>query len=203
MESFIHQLYEYVKWQNQEIMQMKNKIAALSDEVKGLKEKPAITVEKLEYKFDQLKVETLEGTLNIGLNPSDLKEIDDLSVSQSPLVQPNDHGTPELRHMLQEKINLFMTDELENYIHDTVKETGIKLDSHYINLIQQDIHKQLPARIEHYLHYFTTRPNQNYSEEELIEQIYKKMIADIHNGVRTFIHQLPINRQEGNQTDGT
>jgi hypothetical protein len=24
--------------------------------------------EKLEYKFDQLKVETLEGTLNIGLN---------------------------------------------------------------------------------------------------------------------------------------
>ena len=34
----------------------------------------------MEYKFDQLKVETLEGTLNIGLNPSDLQGIEDFSV---------------------------------------------------------------------------------------------------------------------------
>ena len=34
----------------------------------------------MEYKFDQLKVETLEGTLNIGLNPSDLQAIEDFSV---------------------------------------------------------------------------------------------------------------------------
>ena len=35
---------------------------------------------ELEYKFDQLKVETLEGTLNIGLNPSDLQGIEDFSI---------------------------------------------------------------------------------------------------------------------------
>ena len=40
---------------------------------------------ELEYKFDQLKVETLEGTLNIGLNPTDLQGIEDFSV-------PNKNG---------------------------------------------------------------------------------------------------------------
>ena len=75
------QLYDYVKWQHQEITNLKASMAELSKEIQKLKDKPSVTVERLEYKFDQLKVETLEGTLNIGLNPSDLNNIDDLSVT--------------------------------------------------------------------------------------------------------------------------
>ena len=78
---YIQQLYDYMKRQHQEIAQLQTSMAQLSEEIKKLKEKPSITVERLEYKFDQLKVETLEGTLNIGLNPSDLNNIDDLSVT--------------------------------------------------------------------------------------------------------------------------
>jgi len=33
-------------------------------------------LEKIEYKFDQLKVETLEGTLSIGLSPTELAKHD-------------------------------------------------------------------------------------------------------------------------------
>ena len=35
----------------------------------SLKEAPSTKIDRIEYKFDQLKIETLEGTLNIGLNP--------------------------------------------------------------------------------------------------------------------------------------
>ena len=52
----------------------------------------------MEYKFDQLKVETLEGTLNIGLNPSDLQGIEDFSV---PNGKGKGHGNgQEVRQVL-------------------------------------------------------------------------------------------------------
>ena len=45
----------------------------MEQKITELQSRPSVHVEKLEYKFDQLKVEKLEGTLNIGLNPTDLQ----------------------------------------------------------------------------------------------------------------------------------
>lgn len=59
------------------------KVNDLSQELTTMRDTPKINVEKIEYKFDQLKVESLDGTLNIGLNPNSLKEtIEDLAVEQ-------------------------------------------------------------------------------------------------------------------------
>ncbi|MFK4998183.1 spore germination protein GerPC [Bacillus sp. N9] len=83
----IQQLYDYMNQQQNEILKLRKELNRLENEVNKLKEKPGITVERLEYKFDQLKVETLEGTLNIGLNPADLKQIEDVAIptpSQPP-----------------------------------------------------------------------------------------------------------------------
>src|SRR5690606_9664981 len=48
-------------------------IDQLQTELTELKEQKGVHIGRLEYKFDQLKVETLEGTLNIGLTPAQLK----------------------------------------------------------------------------------------------------------------------------------
>ena len=61
----------------------------------------------MEYKFDQLKVETLEGTLNIGLNPSDLQGIEDFSV-------PGNKGT------LHPKERMSMFTEIESSINRSI-----------------------------------------------------------------------------------
>ena len=55
-------------------------INKLSKEIDALKDKPPINVERLEYKFDQLKIEKLDGTLNIGINPADLNNIEDMEI---------------------------------------------------------------------------------------------------------------------------
>ena len=83
-QMYIRQLYDQMYLQHQELSELRSLVTQLSAEVKQLKEKPSVTVERLEYKFDQLKVETLEGTLNIGLNPTDLNAIEDLAVPPKP-----------------------------------------------------------------------------------------------------------------------
>ena len=59
---------------------MQKKIQSLEKQVSEFTKSSSCSIERMEYKFDQLKVETLEGTLNIGLNPSDLQGIEDFSV---------------------------------------------------------------------------------------------------------------------------
>ncbi len=86
---------QFLQWVQMTLQAQENRIAALEhtiqklqEEMKQLKEKPSIQVDKIEYKFDQLKVETLEGTLNIGLNPSDLANIEDFAVQNQSLKTP-------------------------------------------------------------------------------------------------------------------
>lgn len=69
-------------------MKLEHELKRLKDELAELKNKPPIHVDKIEYKFDQLKVESLDGTLNIGLNPTDLNNIDEFAVNNQP-VQPS------------------------------------------------------------------------------------------------------------------
>ena len=71
MYQYLQQLHSIVMKQENKILHLEKAIFQLNKEIQELKQKPAIHVDKMEYKFDQLKVETLEGTLNIGLNPSD------------------------------------------------------------------------------------------------------------------------------------
>jgi spore germination protein PC len=86
---------QYLQWlqmciqaQEQRIQTLENALKKMKEDIKQVNEKKAIHVDKIEYKFDQLKVETLEGTLNIGLNPSELSGIEDFAVQNQSLTTP-------------------------------------------------------------------------------------------------------------------
>ncbi|MCJ8005974.1 spore germination protein GerPC [Lederbergia wuyishanensis] len=197
LKLYLKQLHDYVVWQQQEINRLQETMAQLSADIQKLKEKPSVTVERLEYKFDQLKVETLEGTLNIGLNPADLNNIDDFSAVPSMRKEKNPEENQQMKTNLLEKLNEYVEQQLDAIIHDSESQIGIQLEESYFNLIKEDIRKQLPTRAEHYLHFFSTRTNENMTNEQLFEKMYKTIVADINNGVHTFIAQMPQNRKEG------
>lgn len=71
-ESYFHQLNEYLRWQTERIRNLEGRIELIERELDSLKGQRGVTIERIEYKFDQLKVETLEGTLNVGLSPTGL-----------------------------------------------------------------------------------------------------------------------------------
>ena len=76
----LQSMQTYIYNQDILIRGMQKKIQSLEKQVSEIQNRPPVHIDRMEYKFDQLKVETLEGTLNIGLNPSDLQGIEDYSV---------------------------------------------------------------------------------------------------------------------------
>lgn len=185
--SYHAQMQTYLDAQNSRICCLEKELAALRGELEELKKKPAVNVERIEYKFDQLKVETLEGTLNIGLNPGDLGDIDELSVpgaaqALQPYLLPN-------REEFIEEICRSVAGEMGELINDTKKQLGRPLDSGYQEIIQADIERQLPERAALYLDQTAQPDRVPHLREEVKEKISEKIKNDIIQAVRSFILQ--------------
>lgn len=82
----------------QQIVQLQQQYEALQTQVNQTSAKPTYNIERLEYHFDQLKVQRLDGTLNIGMAPpggSSLQDsIDQLNVPGAPPVPGTDVSSP-------------------------------------------------------------------------------------------------------------
>ncbi|WP_062105308.1 spore germination protein GerPC [Bacillus niameyensis] len=202
MDHYLQQLYHYTKRQQKEIDLLKSSVQSLVQELQALKEKPAITVERLEYKFDQLKVETLEGTLNIGLNPADLGGIEELSVPG----QINNNAVNSSSEILKEPLLRRLTKDIDQtfdtMVKDVEEQAGYEIDKSYYELMKQDIQRQLPARVDFYLQQFRSQNTKEISEEELQEQIHKAIVNDVQRGIHTFITQLPKNVRTNQSENG-
>ncbi len=167
-------------------------IQKLREEIRQLKDKPSIQVDKIEYKFDQLKVETLEGTLNIGLNPSDLSNIEDFAVQNQSLTTPIHPKAQMQRSMkIEESIYHYLETDLPALFKDIQNQLNVKLDDSYLDFIKQDILKQLPARIDFHIQNTTSveREGEQRTEETIIELLKQ----EIRKGILIFINHLPEN----------
>ncbi|PPA72370.1 spore germination protein GerPC [Jeotgalibacillus proteolyticus] len=69
----MQQLYYQISLLQQQLKECMDRLVQMEQRFEERNSSPSsVHIEKIEYKFDQLKVETLEGTLSIGLTPSDL-----------------------------------------------------------------------------------------------------------------------------------
>src|SRR5690606_5942949 len=132
IQMYIQHLFNLIHKQQQEIIQLQTSIAKLSTEMKEINKAPPVTVERLEYKFEQLKVERLEGTLNIGLNPADLNNIDDFS---APLRTATQNEKSTLNLSLLEKLEQYVEEQTKSLIEKSELQTGLKLEPSYSELI--------------------------------------------------------------------
>ncbi len=200
---YLQQLLETMQKQEQRIQSLEETVAQLTNELERLKAKPAINVEKIEYKFDQLKVETLEGTLNIGLNPSDLQGIDSLEVNPSGTGAATPSGMPPtgpidpkgiFRHTMEMEEEVFaqLETELPQLIANAEARVNKKLDENYFDFIKNDIKMQIPARVQHHLK-DTPFTGSAVEKEGWKEGIIQKLFKEMENGICTFITNLPGN----------
>lgn len=67
--SYFQKLNDYLKWQTERIRYLESRIDGLEQELDKVKSQDRIRIDKIEYNFDQLKVEKLDGTLNVGIAP--------------------------------------------------------------------------------------------------------------------------------------
>jgi len=203
IHAYIQQLYQYIHKQEKRIAKFEKMLKELKTEVDSLKEKPPINVERLEYKFDQLKIERLDGTLNIGLNPADLNEkIEDMDIPAPKSSSPSMVSEPEFKQELVSRLNHYVGNDIHTVMNDTEQQLGMTLEQQYRDFIMEDLQKQIPQRVDHYLNILAGQNIGNITRDELLKQVFQKMKTDIDQAIFMFISKLPNNMNGGN-TNGT
>ncbi|GIN37942.1 spore germination protein GerPC [Heyndrickxia sp. FSL K6-6286] len=196
----IQKLYQYIQYQQKKLSQFEKMINKLSKEIDALKDKPPINVERLEYKFDQLKIEKLDGTLNIGINPADLNNIEDMEIP-TPQMQPNFITNPAFKQNLLDRLGQYISKDVNSVIHDTEQQLGYRLDTKYRDFIIEDLQKQLPQRVDYFINILAGENHGNVTQEELLNQVFARLKADIDQAVYMFISKLP-NNMNGDEQNG-
>ncbi|HAQ08387.1 MAG TPA: spore gernimation protein [Bacillus bacterium] len=195
---YLSKLHLYVEHQSKKIAKLEKLVLTLQQDIGSLKERPPVQIGNIEYKFDQLKVETLEGTLNIGLNPTDLNDIDDFTVDQKAVNVPI-----PVKHLFKRTIELenelynYLETDLEEIYRDAQNKLGISVDDAYFTFIKEDIKKQLAGRVDaHLKELASTDRNTDYSPE-INEKVINLLKQEIQNGVFLFLKNLPDNVKKG------
>ncbi|MGZ0049959.1 spore germination protein GerPC [Brevibacillus gelatini] len=191
MMQYLQQLHDYIQTQNKKMEKMKQMIEELQQDVKDLKEKQVPSVIKNEYKFDLLKVERLEGTLNIGLNPkSNDSGIGEFSINQSMDVPNGQKNTP-LFERVQKEIYRYLKADAYQVLQRIEEECGFPLNDDYRDFILEDIKKQIDQRIRHYVNQLQTDEWEPEQLDVWAEKIVQKVKRDIEKTCESFIKNLP------------
>ena len=170
--NYIQQVHQYVQQMSSYIQQQEERIAQLekrtrtSAKIKELGEQPPIKIDKIEYKFEQLKIDSLDGTLNIGLNPLTPDNLEDIIINEKPEVtfpqgaqpqgeQPGQPGGPGPQNPSLKPLNRQLEKQWVSDIHETIlnelnqygfsmvqhvlDERSMMIDESYYEFILEDI----------------------------------------------------------------
>ena len=195
---YVKKLHLYVEHESRKTARLEKMVLELQQEIAALKERPPVQIGNIEYKFDQLKVETLEGTLNIGLNPTDLDGIDDFTVDQKAVNVPIPPKQLFKRTIeIETALNQYLESDLENIYRSAQTDLGINVDDSYFEFIKNDIKKQLSGRVAQHLQEQSSSERGTELSPQLNEKVIDLLKQEIQNGVFLFLKNLPDNVKEG------
>lgn len=147
---YVHNLHHHIQAQSRKIADMEKELESVKMEMNSWKDQKRIHIDKIEYKFDQLKVEKLDGTLNIGLTP---QTIEDVAVDAEAQTEMQQSAQPasELQDQIQNELQTYLQQDIPKQIQGLEEQSGIQLDPWHRKMIQQDLGKQMGQRMMYYL----------------------------------------------------
>ena len=194
MTQNLQYIYSYLHSQQERINYLESMLQQLQKEMNVLKQNPASNIERIEYKFDQLKVERLEGTLNIGITPQNGgNSIEDFAVAQHELNVPQTAEQPSILYeKVRSQIHHYLNGECYQVFNTIEQQNNYFLDNHYRQYIIQDIKGQIDSRIQYYLDQLNQDPTHDQANSEQLETLtINKVKEDIHKTYDEFIKHLP------------
>lgn len=190
--------YNQITEMNRVIRQLEENVANLEKEVQTLKERASTSIGRIEYKFDQLKVETLEGTLNIGLTPSGQGTIDEFAVDNNemnvPTVQQEFSG---LTNSIRSQINNYLKNECHETFNQLEARYNCQLNNQYREFITNDIQRQIDERIKFHINQNASNLQDPRKIGNTEQDILRKIKKEIVSSIESFIQNLP----KENRTD--
>lgn len=198
--AYIQQLHQFIENQNKRMNRLEQKLMNLQKELEEVKNRPTTNIDRIEYKFDQLKVETLEGTLNIGLNPLNGEQIEDFSVAQSKMNIPDvRHVHNDILNEIETEIDTFLSNECHSFIDTIEKNERYTLAEGYRDFIIEDIRKQISDRIIYYVGQHQAELQNPLQIANGTQTITNKVKTDIQNSITAFMKNIPNNMKVGKE----
>jgi spore germination protein PC len=190
---YLSKLKQMIEDQNDRIKELEHQVKILKKKVNELADRP----QRVEYKFDQLKVEKLEGTLHIGLGHSaESKDlIEQFNIGQNTVQMPGQMKrsvieNPNYSEMIK-AMDEFFVKEAPIYLKSLETKINVPLDESYRVFILEDVQRQVPGRIKHYLTKYEPK------DERGRKDILQKTKEDIYRGIETFIIHLKDSKSDG------
>jgi spore germination protein PC len=170
------------------VQQLTEQLASQQRQLDDLKGKPPVHVE---YHFDQLKVNRLEGTLNVGITPQGIQGIESFE-APDPSCWKVTNDTPDATlvplQQLQGEMANYMDTESRALLMELEKQYSVTLDDAHRRRITDDVKHQLNERV----HYYARKEAYpaNGSEEEQLkwrDSIRQKTIHDIQGAFSAYL----------------
>ncbi|MBO1625944.1 spore gernimation protein GerPC [Bacillus cereus] len=193
---YLQQFQQVLQKQQETIHALEEQVRRLTEELDELKSRPSSSIGKVEYKFDQLKVENLNGTLNIGLNPFSTKgqQIEDFEVDTETLkVNPETQTNPDFYQGIIQEMHRYLDEEAYSRILHFEQEQRTPLDDMYRQMMIDDIKKQMEHRLPYYLSQVQPYEDITSNPEYMKDVIIQAMKQDIDKAFLSFIQHIPNN----------
>ncbi|AFH64436.1 spore germination protein GerPC [Paenibacillus caseinilyticus] len=184
-ESYFRKLNEYLTWQTERIRRLEQRLESMAQEVDALKKQKGITIEKIEYNFDQLKVDTLEGTLNVGLSPAGLgaASLEDASAGGEQI--RTNTAQSESFARIQKNVFDYLTGACPAELSELERQYGVEFGKDFHNVMIGDLQNQVGPRIDYYLK-SAGDPGQPVLTEEQEKWIEARVIDDVRKGMQQY-----------------
>ncbi|WP_165767968.1 spore germination protein GerPC [Virgibacillus indicus] len=179
--NYIYDLHQHITEQEKKMEALEKRLLKLEND---FQERNTNTIEKIEYNFDQLKIEHLDGTLHIGISPNDLANIEDFNVHQNPLQKKE----PPLKQKLISELSGYIHENGPSLIQDFSAKYNHPIDDDFQLMMIQDIEKQLPGRISLYEQEAlkdSTITNDQQSKQYISDQIKHEIHQSLLNYIQT------------------
>lgn len=199
--NYLHHLNHIIQSLQERLYESEQRIQTLEDEVGQLKNADKMSVGRIEYKFDQLKIERLEGTLNIGLTPKsgegllDDFTVGDQSIQMSNPTNPNSvkPASAPINNAVNNRVEHFLQTEAISEIKRIEVKLEFPLDDNYKLFIIDDIRKQIPYRISQLTEALGGDPKQSNLPNgfnSIEDYLFETIKGEIINGIEQFILKL-------------
>ncbi|MGM1044619.1 spore germination protein PC [Paenibacillus uliginis N3/975] len=199
---YIQQLFHELKAQSEKLGQMEQLLQQLRKDVDGLMSKSQTHIERVDYHFDLLKIEKLEGTLNIGMNSNDGKNLEDITVNGQSMEQiQKNPDQSEMIRSIEQPVLSYLQDEIPELIRVMARERKIQIDSPYTHMIIDDVRRQINDRILIYLEKIQTDEEEIRNKDYIRTTVIEHMKRDIEIAVKQHIERSFSGKWDVNETE--
>lgn len=188
--SLIHESNQLLRWQAEKIIQLEKELVSIKEQLQMLHSSPRTNIERIEYNFEQLKVESLEGTLTIGISHGLSGSIEDLWVNNqhSEDVTLGSDSDKDMMNRIREDVYQYIRDNIPSVVDKQSEAKQIELSPDEKKSIIEDIIRQTDERISLYLKQMKGK----YADEDnaLPQMVSQKLKSDIDMAVDQYIEHF-------------